>query len=265
MSNTNGKILEFFAKIPKLEADGSNWVIFKDRFMFAAAAASLIDHIDGTGKVPSPPVTRTTDSGALTEIQQGALDEYAAELSRWRSGEAIVRQAIASTISDSLFLEVRKRESAKEMWDAVRDQREKKSRMVTVDLRRKLQAEKCPESGDIRAHLYKLQAMREDLASMGGSINDEDFTSIILGSIPLSYDTYIAAITATSSLLNQTLSPTNLIDAIRDEADRRTIKNPKSKKDEHDSAFVANQCSDRGKKGGEGSKKAIKGKCYNCK
>src|ERR1700678_797924 len=212
----------------------SNWVIFKDWFMFAAAAASLIDHVDGTVTVPSSPVTRTTGSGALTEIQQGALDEYAAEIARWRSGEAIVRQAIASTISDSLFLEARKRESEKEMWDAVRDQREKKSRMVTVDLRGKLQAEKCPESGDITAHLYKLQAMREDLALMGGSINDEDFTSIILGSIPLSYDPYIAAITATSSLHNQSLSSTDLIDAIRDEADRRTIKNPKSKKDEHD-------------------------------
>src|SRR5271168_3398649 len=265
MSNTNGKILEFFAKIPKLEADGSNLAIFKDRFMFAAAAASLIDHIDGTGKVPSPPVTRTTDSGALTEIQQGALDEYAAELSRWRSGEAIVRQAIASTISDSLFLEVRKRESAKEMWDAVRDQREKKSRMVTVDLRRKLQAEKCPESGDLRAHLNKLQAMREDLASMGGSINDEDFTSIVLGSIPQSYDPYIAAITATSSLLDKTLSSTNLIDAIRDKADRRTIENQKAKKDEQDAAFVAGQSTGKGKKGGEGSKNSKKNlKCYNC-
>ena len=66
--------------------------------------------------------------------------------------------------------------------------------------------------------------MCEDLASMGGSISDEDFTSIVLGSIPLSYDTYIAAITATSTLLDQTLSPTNLIDAICDEADRCTIK-----------------------------------------
>ena len=96
----------------------------------------------------------------------------------------------------------------------MKGQREKKSRMVTVDMRHKLQAEKCPESGDVRAHLYKLQAMREDLASMGGSIDDEDFTSIILGSIPQSYDTYIAAITATSSLMDKTLLPTNLIDAI---------------------------------------------------
>jgi hypothetical protein len=65
--------------------------------------------------------------------------------------------------------------------------------------------------------------MQEDLASMGGLISDEDFTSIILGSIAQSYDTYIAAITATSSLLNATLLPTNLIDAIRDEANQRTI------------------------------------------
>ena len=104
--------------------------------------------------------------------------------------------------------------------------------------------------------------MCEDLALMGGSINDEDFTSIILRSIPLSYDMHIAAITATSTLLNQTLSPTNLIDAICDEADHCTIKNPKSKKDNQDAAFSAGQSSEKGKKGGKKSKKGIK--CYNC-
>ena len=51
-------------------------------------------------------------------------------------------------------------------------------------MRRKLQAEKCLESGDMRAHLHKLQAIREDLASMGDPVNDGDFTSMVLGSIP---------------------------------------------------------------------------------
>ena len=181
--------------------------------------------------------------------------------------EAIIRQAIVSTIPDSLFLEVRNYETELEMWNAVKKKREKKSRMVTVDMRCKLQAEKCPESRDMRAHLHKLQAMREDLASIGGSISDEDFTSIILSSIPQSYDSYIAAIMATSSLLDKTLSPTNLIDAICDEADRRTIKNPKfKKKDEQDAAYVAGQSSGKGKKDGDDSKKSKKNvKCYNCK
>ena len=126
MSNTNRKVLEFFAKIPKLEADGSNWVIYKDRFLYAAAAASLNQHIDGTGTPPLP-VSIDTGTKPLTATQQKTLDDNAAEISRWRSEEAIIRQAIASTISDSLFLEVRKKATAVGMWEAVRDQREKKS------------------------------------------------------------------------------------------------------------------------------------------
>ena len=124
-----------------------------------------------------------------------------------------------------------------------------------VDCHCKFQVEKCSEHGDMHAHLNKLQIMHEDLGSMGASIMDEDFTSIILGSILPLYDTYIAAITATSTLLNQVLTPTNLIDSIPDEADCRAIKNPKSKKDEHDTAFVAGQSK---KGGGSGSKKLKK-------
>src|ERR1700678_1589043 len=148
------------------------------------------------------------------------------------------------------------------MWEAVKNQREKKSRMVTVDMRRRLQAEKCAEHRDVGVYYNKLLAMHEDLASMGGSINNEDFTFIVLGSIPQSYDTYIAAITATSTLLDQNLSPTNLIDAICDKADCHTIKNPKSKKDDQDVAFTASQSLEKGKKSGKKWKKGIK--CYNC-
>ena len=42
----------------------------------------------------------------LTAEQQEALDDYTIEMSRWQSDEAIIKQAIASTIADSLFLEV---------------------------------------------------------------------------------------------------------------------------------------------------------------
>jgi hypothetical protein len=54
MSTVNGKLLEFFVHIPKLEVDGSNWVIFKDHFAFAAATTDLEKHINGTGATPNP-------------------------------------------------------------------------------------------------------------------------------------------------------------------------------------------------------------------
>jgi hypothetical protein len=268
---SSGKLLEFFIRIPKLLPDGSNWVIFKDRFAFAAAAAILNKHLNGTASAPVAPAFSQTGPAPLTAAETIEVEAYEAALSIWQTGEAVLKQAIASTIPDSLFLDVRKELTAKLMWDAVTNKREKKSRMVTVDLRRKLQSEKCEENGDVRAHLIKLQTMREDLASMGGSINDEDFTSIILGSIPLSYDTFISAMSATSTLLGSSLSPTNLIDAIGDEADRKAIKSPaKSKKDEHDAAFTAGPSSKDGRRGGRsggssGSKKPKRDvECFNC-
>jgi hypothetical protein len=44
---SNGKLLEFFICIPKLLPDGSNWVIFKYRFAFAATATVLNKHLNG--------------------------------------------------------------------------------------------------------------------------------------------------------------------------------------------------------------------------
>ena len=106
-------------------------MIFKDHFLYAAVAASLITHIDGTRVIP-PQVTIGPE--ALTAKQQQELDEYESTLSKWKSDKAIIMQAIATVISDSLFLEVRKKETAYLIWEAVKSQREKKSCMVTVDM-----------------------------------------------------------------------------------------------------------------------------------
>src|SRR5882762_6969018 len=116
MSTSNGKLLEFFIRIPKLESDGSNWVIFKDRFSFAASAATLEDHIDGIGKAPEPPVFVMHGPTTLTDVQKQEFELYETKQSKWMMGEAVIKQAIASTIPDSLFLEVRREITARLMW-----------------------------------------------------------------------------------------------------------------------------------------------------
>ena len=136
----NGKLLEFFIRIPKLEVDGSNWVIFKDRFAFAAAAAGLEKHINGTGTEPSPPAFVPGVPIVLTAEQTTEQELYEGKKSMWLTGEAVIKQAIATTISDSLFIEIQKEVTARLMWEAVRMKREKKSRMVTVDYLKRVMA-----------------------------------------------------------------------------------------------------------------------------
>jgi hypothetical protein len=76
MSTANGKLLEFFVQILKLEVDGSNWVIFKDNFMFAAAAAGLEKHINGTGSALNPLVFALHGFTPLTTAQRTELEQY---------------------------------------------------------------------------------------------------------------------------------------------------------------------------------------------
>jgi hypothetical protein len=122
MASSNSKLLEFFVHIPKLEVDGSNWVIFKNCFFFAAAATSLRGHINGMDSALVPTLSGYEPGEALKKDQKEALKEYKMKHIKWEMEKNIVKQALASVISDSLFIEVRRKEMAVLMWDAVRDQ-----------------------------------------------------------------------------------------------------------------------------------------------
>jgi hypothetical protein len=98
--------------------------------------------------------------------------------------------------------------------------------------------------------------MREDLASMGRSPVEDDFYAIVIGSLPPSYDPYVSALNATSSVLGTFLSSDDLMQTITDEYDRRTLGRT-SKKEEN----VAFYSSDDG---GKGKKRKSDLKCFNC-
>jgi gag-polypeptide of LTR copia-type len=167
----------------------------------------------------------------------------------WRQGEAVVKQQIAGTIPDSLFMKVRGKGTAQEIWDGLGDDFQKKSRMVSVDLRRRLQQEKCVEKGDICTHFLNLRTMRENLASMGHPPSDDDMYAIALGSLPPSYNSYISAVSTTSSVLGTIISADALMTTITDEYDCRLLNSKGGKKDDN-VAFCTNEGSSKNRKEG---------------
>ena len=60
--------------------------------------------------------------------------------------------------------------------------------MFMVDLRPRLQDERCEDNGNIRTHFDAMCTMRKDLAALGDDLNNEDFSAMLLGSLPRSYD-----------------------------------------------------------------------------
>ena len=95
--STSTKLSDEFLRIPKLEVSGTNWVIYKERFLWALDARGIINHIDGTGTEPADPIPEevcTSKDGLSAE--QTKLDEgWKKELREWKSGEAVAKQQIA--------------------------------------------------------------------------------------------------------------------------------------------------------------------------
>ena len=135
MSSNFSKLGEYFARLPKCNSDGTNWIIYRDHFGFAADAAGLGDHLDLIKHEPTKPIAPVPRPATPVEGQAAvepqltpeqrrdhgaALEVYFRMLSEWQSGEAIVKQGIAGTIPDSLFLKVKNESTAAKMWAKVK-------------------------------------------------------------------------------------------------------------------------------------------------
>ena len=48
--------------------------------------------------------------------------------------------------------------------------------------------------------------IHKDLEALGDDLNDEDFSAMLLGSLPQSYDSYLSAVTAALSVLGTKLT-----------------------------------------------------------
>ena len=140
-------------RVPKLDASGTNWVIYKDRFLWAVDAWGLLDHINGSSWEPQRPAVTMTKITGADKVERDEetpdaddekwLSEWQDKVKTWKQGEAVVKQQIAATIPDSLFMKIRGKGSASEIWEALISNFQNKSRMVSVDLQRRLQQQWC--------------------------------------------------------------------------------------------------------------------------
>ncbi|KDR65517.1 hypothetical protein GALMADRAFT_148625 [Galerina marginata CBS 339.88] len=106
-----------------------NWVIFRARFLWSIDARGYSDHTDSTGPAPVDPVTRTgpgEEPQTLTGSEKVLEAAQKKELKIWNQGEAIVRQQVAATILDSQFMQICGKDTAHEIWEALKEVFEKR-------------------------------------------------------------------------------------------------------------------------------------------
>ncbi|KAF8179446.1 hypothetical protein BJ912DRAFT_855628, partial [Pholiota molesta] len=130
MSTSTAKLGDSLMKVPMLDVAGTNWVIYKDRFLWSIDARRLLEHVDGSAMEPRYP----TEAEELSMADSLLMQEWRKELKVWKQGEAVFKQQIAASIPDSLFMKVRNETTAFNIWKALSAIFQTKSRMVAVDL-----------------------------------------------------------------------------------------------------------------------------------
>ena len=278
------------SSIPKLDASGINWAIFSVRLQDAIEAKGFWDHFDGSSTRPVQSYTAvvtaadgTTSGGA--EVIPAA--DLATSQHQWDKEERSAKSLLTQKIPDSTLMRIHTKRTVVERWNSIVTEYTEKGAYAQTDLRQKFLELKCPSQGNVREFLDNLRVKKEELATVGVTIDDGDYRSTILSSLPTPLANFASMQLAAARMFSseKTISPDVLISLINEEWDRQKVQKGrrsndggKGKADEKDEAlFVGNAGGSRGgpwrgrSRGGRGSGRGRGGKpssstaeCWNC-
>jgi hypothetical protein len=162
--------------LPKLQDDGSNWVMYKERIKNHLTSKGLMRHFTGTARKPIEVEDRNGrlhKMGSANPMTDDELDTYLDILDTYAQKEAQVREVLYDTLSKTVTLQIKSQATATDMWMKLSSIFESKGDMTITDTLAKLAATHYVDGNDMRTHLATLMELRERLAEMGHSLPDQ--------------------------------------------------------------------------------------------
>ena len=185
-----------------------------------------------------------------------------------RSGdkEYTIRTALGNSMPDKAFSLIKDTESVKDAWAILKSMYQDCTAALVSDHMRAFRDTKCPEGGNICTHFHQLALLRDQLASLGQTITDQDYLDTMLSTIPRSYRSTISTLSGALFLTKTKITADSFKAFLLDEYERHQLmekedtkagKGGKDGKDPNDEAFAV-----------DSSKKKDKDKhkveCHNC-
>lgn len=226
-------------KVLKLSEDGSNWVLYKSQFTSAIVARKLRRYLSGKAKAPIPPTAPGVDSDA-DEKYEDALDVY-------ESNHAAIKTLLFQTLPEPLKLKILLLTKADECWKIVTDTYDDQGNFVQMGIMQQMNNLSCKDE-DPHTTLLELQRLKSDYATAGGTLTDQQYKTMILASLPESYQPTIRTILTSAKISKATPTANDLLASLEQIARDDNTLNPSSSTTK-DSALTAD---------------ASKVKCFNC-
>ena len=124
--------------------------------------------------------------------QAAAVNAY-----RLRSDKAY--SLIALSVNTRLQVHISATTDPREAWEILKQQFKFVSITQIVRLNRKFYAASMPEGANLMEHVTTMTSLAEQLREMKEDISSKKFATVILGSLPQSYDGFISSLSARTS------------------------------------------------------------------
>ena len=267
----------------KLCDDGSNWADYKPCIQRALGSKGLWRHVEGTAIAPKPyalvagvPILMD----GMTQAMEDQIEARETKIIDYDKREYLTQHIILSMTSTRLGNKIKNLKTLHDMWDAVKADTTTKSTLFLLNVEDQLASMKLVENDDLKAHLtevkkhFQLMGQRHDnLLKMGLTISDLRYNTIIMSSLPESYQPTLQTITAAeqaSTLLgtssSRAMKPDDLITFITEEVQHRIINDECTKNAEPTLAALGKKQRTGKHRSNKGKEKSTPGAtCENCK
>jgi hypothetical protein len=262
--------------VPKLRDDGSNWSDYEPRLKKAMGVKGLWAHVEGRAAAPKPYQMVNgiyLISDGKTPATEEQVEHRESRIMEHEHREYLAQHVILSTTSVRVGAFIKHLNTAKEMWEKVKQDATNKSTLYLIDAEDQLANMRVSDADDPKTHLSELKdhfnqmlTRRDNLVEMGSMISTTRFATMIMASLPGSYRSAIQTITAAEKMssisgTSKTMSPTDLMGFFMEEAEHRVINDERSKAAE--SALLGHRKGN--KKNTLNPKERSDKTCENCK
>ncbi|KAG6901407.1 hypothetical protein C0995_012326 [Termitomyces sp. Mi166 len=177
--------------IPKLMADGSNWLTYQEHVQNAVTSKKLRCHLVGTTCKPVALIKHSgsffLNNNSLFLLLDKEIKEHEDAIEDCLQKEVMVHKIIYSMVDQFTFYQVKGELTAADVWKKLASIHGNKDAMYESDLLAQLQNAHYIKNGeiDMRTHLAKMVVIKDHLTKIGCSISDASFASYIHTSLSL--------------------------------------------------------------------------------
>ncbi|GBE87024.1 hypothetical protein SCP_1002700 [Sparassis crispa] len=197
-------------RIEQLRDD--NWLPWKRRTMAILRERGVLKYVDGTSEKPKPANATTPTAGETAVI------------TKWVEGDQKAQTVIELLLSDSQMIHIADATTAAEMWNQLKLVKEASGQLGIMAYRRKFYRTVATEGSDIAAHITELRRTQEQLHMMGSKVSDDEFRTILITSLPESWDQFTSAYLGATSQKDKLPTSHELIAILLEEYRRRREK-----------------------------------------